>query len=182
MRVIAGEQKGMKLFTDKHSRVRPTEDRTRETLFNILQPIRQDALVLDLFGGTGAVAIEFLSRGAGFVHINDLSSASIRIILKNLTHTKLLDRALVTQSDAVRKLKKMQKEGTRFDYIYLDPPFQKELVERTLTAIDFCDILSATGLIITEQEREAKLVDIPNLHCFDQRIQGSKSLHFYKGA
>lgn len=182
MRVIAGELKGMKLYTDKNSPVRPTEDRTRETLFNILQPLVPDARVLDLFGGTGAVAIEFLSRGAKQVHINDISSASIRLILKNLDHTGTSDRAEVSKSDAVRKVKKAQKEGLRFDYIYLDPPFQKELVHRTLTAIDFCDILSETGLIITEQERDAKPVVLPNLQCFDQRIQGSKSLHFYKGA
>ncbi len=182
MRVIAGECKGMRLFTDKKSPVRPTEDRTRETLFNILQPILPNARVLDLFGGTGAVSIEFLSRGAGFAHINDISADSIRIILKNLAHTGLLEKALVTKSDVLRKARKMKREGIRFDYIYIDPPYGRGLVQRTLTAFDFCDILSATGLIITEQERDAKPVDGINLVCFDQRIQGSKSLHFYKGA
>lgn len=182
MRIIAGEKKGLRLSTDKKSPVRPTEDRTRERLFNIIQPVLPGAVVLDLYGGTGAVSLEFLSRGAGFVHINDIASASIRTILKNLEHADYLDRALVTRSDAVRKIKKAAKEGVVFDYIYIDPPFEKGLVKRTLTAIDFCDILSTTGLIITEQERDAKPVDLQHLRCFDQRIQGSKSLHFYKGA
>ncbi|MDI9501701.1 MAG: 16S rRNA (guanine(966)-N(2))-methyltransferase RsmD [Tissierellia bacterium] len=182
MRIIAGAYKGLKLYTDKKSPVRPTDDFTREMLFNILQPIKPGALVLDLYGGTGAVALEFLSRGAGFVYINELSDDSIRVIFRNLEHAKVLDRAQVTKSDAVRKLKKVQKEGLRFDYIYIDPPYKKGMVKRTLTAVRFCDILNATGLIITEQEKEAKPVDLPDLVCYDQRFRGSKSLHFYKGA
>lgn len=181
MRVIAGEKKGMRLFGPKDSPVRPTDDRVKETLFNILQPITPGALVLDLFGGTGAIAIEFLSRGAGFAHINDLSKESIRIILKNLEHTKLSDRCLVTNADAKRKLKKSVEMGWKFDYLYLDPPFGYGYVERALTAINICDILSANGLIITEQERGAQPIQIEFLECTDTRIQGAKSLHFYRG-
>lgn len=181
MRVIAGTRKGMKLFAPKGMDVRPTEDRTKETLFNILQPIRPDALVLDLYGGTGAIAIEFLSRGAGFAHINDISKDSIRLILKNIEHTGLGDRCLVTQTDVMRKLKKAKKEGLRFDYIYIDPPFGENIVQRTLTGFHFCDILNANGLVITEQERDAQPVRGENLLCIDARVQGTKSLHFYRG-
>ena len=182
MRVIAGSARRLLLKTPEGMETRPTTDRIKETLFNILQPIKPGALVLDLYGGTGAVALEFLSRGAGFVYINELSDDSIRVIFRNLEHAKVLDRAQVTKSDAVRKLKKVQKEGLRFDYIYIDPPYKKGMVKRTLTAVRFCDILNATGLIITEQEKEAKPVDLPDLVCYDQRFRGSKSLHFYKGA
>ncbi len=182
MRIIAGDLKGMRLFSPKDLPIRPTEDRTRETLFNILQPIVPDALVLDLYGGTGAVALEFLSRGAGFAHINDLSKDSIRLIMKNVAHTKMEERCLITNADAVRKLKKMQRMEIRFDYIYIDPPFGEGFVKRALTAIDICDILSANGLVITEQERGAQPVAVESLTCFDTRVQGAKSLHFYRGA
>ena len=182
MRVIAGSMKGMRLYAGKDSPVRPTEDRTKETLFNILQPLHADAVVLDLYGGTGSIAIEFLSRGAAFAHINDISKDSIRTILKNIAHTKVEDRCLVTNADAVRKLKKVLSQGIRFDYIYIDPPFGHGYVKRALTAINICDILSANGLVITEQERGAAPVPSEHLICVDERVQGAKSLHFYRGA
>lgn len=181
MRIISGEKRGMKLFSPKDNRIRPTSDSFREAMFNQLHPLRENAVVLDLFGGTGAISIEFLSRGAMRADINDASSDSVRLILRNLEHVGYLDRAVVTKSDAMRRLKKALSQGERYDYIFVDPPYGKNLVHSTLTRFPFCDILKKNGILITEQEKEEPPVDCPGLLLVDHRRHGSKSLHMYKG-
>ena len=103
------------------------------------------------------------------------------MIFRNLEHAKVLDPRAGNKSDAVRKLKKVQKEGLRFDYIYIDPPYKKGMVKRTLTAVRFCDILNATGLIIKAGERSETRGSAGSC-LLRSAFPGSKSLHFYKGA
>lgn len=182
MRIIAGEMKGRRLHTPKNSLVRPTLDQTKENLFNILQPLKEDALVLDLYSGTGNIGLEFLSRGAKCVHFNDLAKESIKTILKNIEMVGASDRSVVTQNYAHKKIKKAAEEGLKFDYIYIDPPFGREDVKRTLRNPLLCDILNANGLIITEQEKELDPIKGTPFLLIDARIQGNESLHFYRGA
>lgn len=180
MRIIAGKMKGRKLFSPKNGAVRPTLDQTKENLFNMLQPLKEDAIVLDLYAGTGNVGIEFLSRGAKCVHFNDLSKDSIRTILDNLRLVDCLEQSVVTQAYAHKKIKKAAEEGILFDYIFIDPPYGREDIKRTLLNPLLCGILNANGLIITEQEKELEPLQGTPFLLIDARIQGSKSLHFYK--
>lgn len=182
MRVISGSRKGHKLKTPKGMSVRPTEDRTKESLFNILGHIDEDSIVLDAFGGSGSIGIEFLSRGAKKCYFVDNYLESINAIKENLEHTKLLSQSVVIKLDVAMAIKKFGMEKLNFNYIYLDPPFhQNGLIHRLLELINKEDILSNDGMIIVEHERELDLED--NLSDFiksDYRRYGSKSLSFYK--
>lgn len=182
MRVISGIAKGHKLKAPKGNKVRPTEDRIKESIFNILGNIKKDSVILDAFGGTGGIGIEFLSRGAKKSVFVDNYSNSINIIIENLVHTKLLERAEILKSDIFVALKRFNKDNLKFDYIYLDPPFNKgDLVDKLLSAIERENILAENGIILIEHERELELEDCMYsfLRC-DIRKYGSKSIDFYK--
>ncbi len=125
MRVISGLRKGHKLKSPKGQDIRPTEDRIKESLFNIIGPLKKESLVLDLFAGTGSIGIEFLSRGAKFVYFIDSSNESIRIIKDNLSLTKFLDSASIHKMDSINSIKFLREKGILFDYIFIDPPYEK---------------------------------------------------------
>lgn len=182
MRVISGSRKGHKLKGPKGISVRPTEDRTKESLFNILGHIDEDSIILDAFGGSGSIGIEFLSRGAKTCYFVDNSIESINIINENLEHTKFLPQSIVIKSDILVAIKKFSLKQLSFNYIYLDPPFrQKGLIQKLLEVIDKENILASYGMIIIEHEKELELEE--NLSGFLKsgfRKYGSKSLSFYK--
>lgn len=181
MRVISGLRKGHKLKTSKGLDVRPTEDRIKESLFNILGSINEDSIILDAFGGTGSIGIEFLSRGAKTCYFVDNSKESINIINENLKHTKFLDQSIVQKNDIILAMSIFGTKKLVFDYIYLDPPFRQDgLIHKLLETINKERILSNEGIIIIEHEKELVLEDsIFNLNKFDFRNYGSKSLSFY---
>lgn len=181
MRVISGLRKGHKLKAPKGMAVRPTEDRIKESLFNILGVSTQDSIVLDAFGGSGSIGIEFLSRGAKFCYFVDNNNESISTINENLRHTKLLDSSIVMKNDVVTSIKTFGTKKIKFDYIYLDPPFRQDgLIERVMENIFKEDILDIDGTIIIEHEKELILEDdIYNFRKFNFRNYGSKSLTFY---
>lgn len=182
MRVISGISKGHKLKSPKGKDIRPTEDKIKESLFNIISPITDEAIVLDLFSGTGQIGIEFLSRGANNVYFVDKSTTSISIIKENLLHTKLLDKSIIINKDAKIALNFFKEGNLKFDYIYIDPPFKEhKLLIQTLEKIIDTNLLKSTGLIIIEHENELALEDNFNkLIRYDIRKYKSKSLSFYR--
>lgn len=182
MRVISGNRKGHRLKTPKGNRVRPTEDRIKESLFNILGDINRNAIVLDAFAGSGSIGIEFLSRGAKKAYFVDDFHSSIDAINDNLEHTKLIDKAKVIKSDIFLILKKFKRENLLFDYIYVDPPFKQEkLIFNLLKDLSSEKLLSTKGIIIIEHGKNLKLEDkFYNFKKVDYRKYGSKSLTFYK--
>lgn len=182
MRVISGIRKGHRLKAPKGSKVRPTEDRIKESLFNILSNINKDTKVLDAFAGSGSIGIEFLSRGAREAYFVDNYQQSISTIEENLKHTKLIEKAKIIKSDIFTTLKKFNKNKLSFDYIYLDPPFNKEgLIPKLLGSINDENVLSPEGLIIIEHEKELLLENtIYNFEKTDSRKYGNKTLTFYK--
>lgn len=182
MRVISGDRKGHRLKSPKGKDVRPTEDKIKESLFNIIGPIDENATVLDLFSGTGQIGIEFLSRGADKAYFVDKSNASISIIKDNLQHTKLLDYSVIINKDAKVSLRQLSEKNIEFDYIYIDPPFKEhQLVLETLDVISDNNLLKSTGIIIVEHEKELVLEErTKNLVRFDTRNYKSKSLSFYE--
>ena len=132
MRVIAGTARSMPLKTIKGMDTRPTTDKIKETLFNTLQTDVPDSRFLDLFGGSGAIAIEALSRGAAYAVLVEQNSKAVRCIKDNLIFTRLKDRADVYQCDALTGLRRL--EGQKpFDIIFMDPPYDQGLEQQVLT-------------------------------------------------
>lgn len=182
MRVISGIRKGHKLKAPKGMDVRPTEDRIKESIFNILRNIKNNGIALDLFSGSGSIGIEFLSRGAELCYFNDNSQNSISIIKENLSHTNLMDKAVVIKNDGLRVIEYFHSKNVCFDYIYIDPPFrQDKLIQNLLESISKNSILREDGVIIVEHEKELELEDkILDLIKTDYRNYGSKSITFLK--
>lgn len=182
MRVISGTRKGHRLKSPKSMNIRPTEDRIKESLFNILGMIDEDSIILDGFGGTGSIGIEFLSRGAKFCYFIDNSIESINLIKENLIHTKLLDQSKVIKKDFFAAIKILKGEGLIFNYIYLDPPFRQDgFIHKILNSISVENILEDNGLVLVEHETELVLEDeIFDFVKVDYRNYGSKSISFYK--
>lgn len=182
LRVISGIAKGHKLKAPKGSKVRPTEDRIKESLFNIIRDINSDTIVLDAFAGSGSIGIEFLSRGVKKVYFVDNSYESISVIQENLNHTKLLKNADIIKADIFETIRKLSKQNLKFDYIYLDPPFFIDnLLDKVIKSIDEEDILASDGLLIAEHGKKLNLED--ELYGFkkvDYRSYGNKVIDFYK--
>lgn len=149
MRVIAGSARSLKLIAPEGVDTRPTLDRYKETLFNVIQTEIPFCRFLDLFAGSGAVGIEALSRGAAFAAFVDSSKESIKCINENLNHTKLFDKAQVIGRDVFTALP-LLKGG--FDVIFIDPPYGKLLERRALELLPMCDILKEDSLIIVESD------------------------------
>lgn len=180
MRVISGDKKGFKLKAPKGSNTRPTEDRIKESLFNILRNIKKDSIVLDLFAGSGSIGIEFLSRGAKEAYFIDNSYESINCIKENLNHTNLKDKSKVFKIDAFKGLTKFN-NNIKFDYIFADPPYRKGIALKLLKTIDKINVLSESGILIIEHEDSLNLDTQPisQLKRKDYRKYGNKSLSFY---
>lgn len=148
MRVITGKAKGVQLKTPDGLQTRPTADRVKEALFSMLQFELPGAKVLDLFGGTGQLGIECLSRGAQEAVFVDASDKACALIRENLKRTKLAQQATVHRCDYMDYLKRCSK---RFDIILLDPPYAEAYLESALKYITEIDILESNGIIVTER-------------------------------
>ena len=153
MRVITGTARGMKLKTlEGTDIVRPTAEVVKEAMFSIVQFAIEDAVVLDLFAGSGQLGIEALSRGAAKAYFVDSSPASIAVIRENLKHTRLEDRAVVSNMPNSAFLRTAPE---KFDIAFLDPPYRKKLIQRSLPAL--AEIMSDKGIIVCEHEKETSM-------------------------
>ena len=155
MRVIAGSARGTVLKTPDGMHTRPTADRVKEALFSILQFELPGASVLDLFGGTGQLGIEALSRGAKRAVFVDEREDACRLIKENLKRTKFTEQATVLRSDYAVYLKKCSE---KFDIILLDPPYAEVFLENSLNLITEIDILQSGGIIVTERPLDKDLL------------------------
>ncbi len=180
MRVISGLRKGHKLKSPKGKDTRPTEGRIKETIFNILAGLKEDASVLDLFAGTGSIGIEFLSRGAKSAYFIDKSSESIKTIKENLATTRFLDESLVYKMDSINAIKFLHERKLKFDYIYIDPPYNKHtLLSHVLNSLNKYPIINKNAIIIIEHEKNFKIEeDFKDLESIDCRKYGNKFITF----
>ena len=183
MRVISGTARGTILQSIDEISTRPTLDRVKESLFNIIQDYTEDAVVLDLFAGSGAIGIEFLSRRANKVYFVEKSNKAINVIKNNLNKTKLSDKTIIYNDDYKIALEKVKQE--KFDIIYLDPPFKEKYAIEAIKLINKYDLLSKKGIIIIEtDEPERDIKEIKNIDIkykmYDIRKYGRVSLIFLK--
>lgn len=178
--MIAGKARGMRLQPVPGDITRPITDRVKEALFNILGTDILDATLLDLFGGTGAVGIEALSRGASFVRFIDLNRSAIKVIQTNLEATHFAVQAQVVQMDAFQYLK--QAVDRSFDYIFVAPPQYKGLWLRALEILNEHPgwFSTESWLIVQIDPLEYKPTQFPAFTEFEQRKYGSTLLVFYE--
>lgn len=148
MRVITGKARGVQLKTPEGMQTRPTADRVKEALFSIINFDLPGASVLDLFGGTGQLGIEALSRGAEKAVFVDAGEDACKIIRENLRRTKLEAQGKVIRSDYLDYLKRCRE---RYNIILLDPPYAEVFLENALKCITEIDILQTGGIIVTER-------------------------------
>ena len=185
MRIISGKARGTNLYTLEGLETRPTLDRVKESLFNIINQYIYDSVVLDLFSGSGAIGLEFASRGAKKVYLCDNSKKAVDIINKNIEKTHLSEKIELYCLDFKDCLNKMS--GKEFDIIYLDPPYKTDCIKQSLELINKLDILKSDGMIILETDEPQRISkEIENLDftIFDSRKYGRAYLYFLnkKGA
>lgn len=180
MRVITGTAKGKKLKEVPGKTTRPITDRVKEALFNILGDWVVGARVLDMFGGTGAVGIEALSRGAAHVTFIDIAPPAVRVIRANLAHTGLAEKAAVIKGDAFKILAAPQPHP--FDLIYIAPPQYRGLWLRALKLVDARpSLLSGAGIVVVQiYPKEFEAAPPAHLTLYDRRQYGSTLLCFFE--
>ena len=172
MRIVGGKHRGRKLFTPQDYSIRPTADNVREALFNILGNVN-GCTFLDLFGGSGAVALEAVSRGAKAT-VADKNAKSVALIKRNFELCK--EQATIMQVEAKIALKA---QSAPFDYIFLDPPYAMDITE-LLGDIARSAAMGEDTLLIYEKEAKAEVVNIEGLQVTDTRKYGIVGLVFYK--
>lgn len=167
--------------------IRPTSDRAREALFNILRDRVTGAIVLDLFAGTGAFGLEALSRDARYAVFVDNSPLALKLIRKNillcLTTQEQSARAFVIKHDLTRSLplgKIPADIAPSFDLIFMDPPYNRAISLSLLDFLNKSSLLTQSGLLIVEERYNVKLPEkLPKLHCIDRRTYGETAFYFY---
>ncbi len=183
MRVISGTARGKKLISLEGIETRPTLDRVKESMFNILQFELKDSNVLDLFSGSGALAIEALSRGAKEAVLCDSSKKAIDVINKNLKETKVIDRSNVINKDYEEALKKLKNESKKFDIIFLDPPYKSNFAIKSIKNILEYNLLDNNGIIVVETDDKNKIEEIKNIRdieIYDTRKYGIVHILFIR--
>lgn len=181
MRVISGTARGTKLNSIESLSTRPTLDRVKEALFNIIQTHLQESNVLDLFAGSGSLGIECLSRGAKHCTFCDKSYETIKMLKQNLQRTRFEAESTILVDDYKKCLRLLQKN--KFDIIFIDPPYKIDIAVNSIKLILEHDILAKDGIIILEtdeEEREMKELENINLEVYDVRKYGRVSLIFLR--
>lgn len=185
MRIIAGKLRGKEIKGPASDKTRPTLDRVKEAIFSMLLGKLEGSSVLDLFGGTGNMAIECLSRGAAFCHINDVNRQAISVILHNIKLTNQTSCVKITLSDFSKCLKKLDAENKTFDIIFLDPPYSSDYAYKTLEYIsnNKGKILNKNGVIVYELDKKLdseKYENFENLECIKTRCYGRVAVKMYR--
>jgi 16S rRNA (guanine966-N2)-methyltransferase len=186
MRVIAGKYRGRPLHSLRGSEIRPTSDRLRETLFNILTAGNPDALNgtlwLDLFAGTGAVGIEALSRGARQIYFVENAPPAAKLIEQNLHGLGIKEGYKILQGDLLRLFWKLEREHVAADVVFLDPPYRMQYAyEEALSALAESSLVWAMTLVIAEHEKTFDPGgDFGHLRRIRKLVQGSAALSFYR--
>ena len=178
MRIISGKARGRKLNTLEGNLTRPTLDRVKESLFNIIQNDIEESNFLDMFAGSGAIGLEAASRGARKVILCEKNKQAINVIEKNIEKTHLENEVVLYKKDYENMLEDLKE---KMDIVYIDPPYKTDLVYKSLKKILDLDILSANSLVIIEtdeEERILKQIEELKVKIIDKRKYGRIHLIF----
>ncbi len=163
MRVVAGSAKSLKLKTIEGMETRPTQDRIKETLFNMIQYDIAGCTFLDLFSGSGGIGIEALSRGASKAYFVEKAKPALRCIRENLKYTKLDNKAQVMAVDVITAIRQLEAKKVTFDYIFMDPPYNKGFEEDVLSVLNDSTICTPDTVVIVESSLETEISDFQEL-------------------
>ncbi len=179
MRVIAGRFRGLKLNEPKDDKlIRPTTDRIKEDIFNIISLYVPESKFLDLYSGTGAIAIEAVSRGAEYAHMVERSNESIKIMRSNIAKTKSEEDFLIIKSDVNKFLATTR---NKYDIIFLDPPYMLNNGTEIVNIILDRELLEDDGIIVVECAREYKMPEsIGKMKIFKEKNYSHTSVYYYK--
>ena len=178
MRVIAGSARRLLLKAPDGMDTRPTADRVKESLFNMLNPDLYGCAFLDLFSGSGAIGIEALSRGAQRAVLVDASMECAGIIKQNLEVTKLGENAEIINEDVYAAIERLGRRGDKFDIIFMDPPYAAGYYVPVMEAIKKADILAAEGYIVAESAKGVDFTAAEGFKIFKERKCGPAAMNF----
>lgn len=150
MRIIAGKARGHKLIPPATMETRPTLDRVKEAMFSSIQLYIPEGVVIDVFAGTGSLGLEAASRGASEVYLFDKSSVTFPLLKENIENLKFQDFCFPMNIDAYEGLKKLASKGKKFDIIFIDPPYCKEMIPEAMKIIEENEMLKKDGIIVTK--------------------------------
>jgi 16S rRNA (guanine(966)-N(2))-methyltransferase RsmD len=181
MRIIGGDAKGRRIYSPKNSKTRPTSDGIKESLFNILQEVSGKSF-LDLFAGCGNVGLEALSRGAAKVVFVEKNPVMVNAIKRNLLELGINNKYQILETEAAKGIKKLQRKGEKFDFLFADPPYEKGFIKEIFQYLGEGEMISSDGVAIFQHSvRE----DIPGtltgtFMLTDQRRYGDTRISFFK--
>ncbi len=182
MRIISGKARGTNLYTLEGQETRPTLDRVKESVFNIIQNQIQDCIFLDVFAGSGAIGLEAASRGAKKVNMCEKSPKAVQIIKKNIDKTHLMEQITLYEGNYEIILKNKLKEKP--DIVYIDPPYKNDFAIKTVSILMEKNFLKENSIVIIETDREKEIVnglqEIEGVEIFDIRKYGRASIIFVK--
>ncbi|MDD3392714.1 MAG: 16S rRNA (guanine(966)-N(2))-methyltransferase RsmD [Bacilli bacterium] len=177
MRVISGKYKGSNLLGHDINGTRPTMDRVKESMFAMIQSYIKEAIVLDLFAGSGALGIEALSNGANTCYFVDNNGKAIEIIKNNLNKIKVTEKTSIIKSSYIEALKKFNKQQIKFDIIILDPPYAYDMADILKQIYEF-DLLKDEGIVICEFERD--FIEVNGYNKIKEKIFKDKKIFIFK--
>lgn len=181
MRVIAGQAKGRFLKPVPGTHTRPTTDKVKESIFNMIYPYINGGDVLDLFAGTGGLGIEALSRGMEHAIFIDRNRKSIEVIKQNLETTGFSSQAEVYLNEAERALKVLYKREVHFDMVFLDPPYKLNMIEKLLHTFYEYTLINSNGIIVTEHDSKVELAErIDHFRVIKKAIYGNTGITIFQ--
>jgi 16S rRNA (guanine966-N2)-methyltransferase len=184
LRIIGGSARGRRLLSPKNFKIRPTADRVKESLFNILAVLLEEfdqCRALDLFAGTGNLGIEALSRGAAHALFIDKHKESVILVTKNLRLLGFTDRSRVIEKEADAALRFLEKTEPPFHLVFIDPPYRQGLAEKALNYLAASTLINENSLVIVEVSSAENLpTAFDSLKEFDRRIYGDTAIAFFR--
>lgn len=181
VRIIAGKARGHKLLSPATMETRPTLDRVKEAMFSSIQMRIPGAVVVDVFAGTGSLGLEAASRGAEKVYLVDKSPVTYPLLKKNIENLKFNDFCTSLNMDAYEALKKLNKQGVKFDIIFIDPPYCKEMIPEALKIVEENNMLKEDGIIVTKIDSIEEIYEGYNeIKISKSKKYGNTTVCYYK--
>jgi 16S rRNA (guanine966-N2)-methyltransferase len=180
MRIIAGKHRGKRLAPIKNAAIRPTADRTREAVFSILGSLVEDAVVADLFAGTGAMGLEALSRGAKQAVFVDFNPKSLALVKKNIAILKEEENSRVVFWNLLQNAACLSAHALSYDLIFADPPYGEQALDAILDNLAKAKALGPEGTLVCEHDRSEPAPENSAFNLFDQRRYGRTLVSFFE--
>lgn len=181
MRIISGIARGRKLIPPPTYDTRPTLDRVKEAMFNILGTRPIESIVLDVFAGTGSLGLEAVSRGAKECHLIDFNKESFKALKQNVDNLKFNDKCIIYNEDCYSVLKRLGNKKKKFNMIFIDAPYSKEMIPPAMDIISEKTLLEIGGIIITKIDtKEEVYYGNDKIKLSDKRKYGNTTVCFYK--